>query len=46
MSDKKEIIIFAEDDPSTSKVLRYLLTRDGYQVYNYSSGVGVFEGVN
>ena len=45
MSDKKEIIIFAEDDPSTSKVLRYLLTRDGYQVYNYNSGVGVLEGV-
>jgi PAS domain S-box-containing protein len=45
MADKKEVIIFAEDDLSTTKVLLYLLTRDGYQVYSYSSGVGVLEGV-
>jgi len=38
-------MIFTEDDPITSKVLRYLLTRNGFQGYNFTSGVGVLEGV-
>jgi DNA-binding response OmpR family regulator len=42
--DKKKVI-FAEDNESITKIISYILQKDGYDIIHYPTGEGVVEGV-
>jgi DNA-binding response OmpR family regulator len=43
-TDKKKVL-FAEDNENISKIIIYILKKDGYDIIHYPTGEGVVEGV-
>jgi two-component system, OmpR family, alkaline phosphatase synthesis response regulator PhoP len=43
-TDKKKVL-FAEDNESLTKIVLYMLQKEGYEVIHFPSGEGVVEGV-
>jgi DNA-binding response OmpR family regulator len=41
----KKKVLFAEDNESLTKIVRYMLEKDGYEIFHYPSGEGVVEAV-
>jgi|CZKP01.1.fsa_nt_gi DNA-binding response OmpR family regulator len=41
--DKKKVL-FAEDNESITKIIIYILKKDGYEIIHYPTGEGVVEG--
>lgn len=42
-TDKKKVL-FAEDNENISKIIIYILKKDGYDIIHYPTGEGVVEG--
>jgi DNA-binding response OmpR family regulator len=44
MDKDKKTILFAEDNESITKIILYILKKDGYETIHYPTGEGVVEG--
>ena len=45
MDKAKKKVLFAEDNESITKIIIYILHKDGYEIIHYPTGEGVVEGI-
>jgi DNA-binding response OmpR family regulator len=45
MDKPKKKVLFAEDNESITKIIIYILQKDGYEIFHYPTGEGVVEGI-
>src|ERR1039457_5496923 len=45
MDLNKKKVLFAEDNESITKIIIYILQKEGYEIIHYPTGEGVVEGI-